>query len=360
LPRNRDKALPARLDKGRASAEAEVKACSSSCRHGRETEPAAPGRRQPGGPATILPCVMSIVVPAHNEAQVIGRLLSGLLGPDGSEGLEGLAGLEILVVAYGCSDETAKVAAGYGPQVRVLETPVPSKYHAMRLADSNTDVFPRIYVDADVEFTARDARALAAHLTDGKTLAAAPERRMPTDDCPWTIRWYYDVWSKLPAIRAGMFGRGVIGVSAEGFARLSELPELMGDDLAASLSFGPDERMIAADSFATVHPPRNSGDLIRRRVRAVTVTIQAGQREELATAGAESRTSRSDLISVLRTAPIRMTPRVAWFLCVTLVARRRARRAVKAGDYTTWLRDESSRTEPVPGGNTCPSPSPNP
>jgi Glycosyl transferase family 2 len=291
---------------------------------------------------------MSIVVPAHNEAQVIGRLLSGLLGPQAPEDLE------ILVVANGCSDETARVAASFGPAVRVLETPEPNKFHAMRLADSNTDVFPRIYVDADVEFTGRDARALAAHLADGKTLAAAPERQMPTEDCPWTIRWYYEVWSQLPAIRAGLFGRGVIGVSAEGFARLAALPELMGDDLAASLSFGPDERLIASDSFATVHPPRTSGDLIRRRVRAVTVTVQAGQRDELAAAGAESRTSRADVVSVLRTAPVRMAPRVAWFLCVTLVARRRARRAVKAGDYTTWLRDESSRAAAVPAGRPAP------
>ncbi|HEV2634814.1 MAG TPA: glycosyltransferase [Actinocrinis sp.] len=288
---------------------------------------------------------MSIVVPAHNEARVIGRLLAGLTGPDAP------AGLDILVVANGCSDETAAVAAAYGPSVRVLETPKPSKYNAMRLADAATDVFPRIYVDADVEFTAADARALAAHLSeDGPILAAAPERRMPTAGLSWTIRWYYDVWPKLPAVRAGLFGRGVIGVSAKGFARLSALPELMGDDLAASLSFSADERLIAADSFATVHPPRTCGDLVRRRVRAVTVTVQAGRREELAQAGAESRTTKADLLAVLRSSPVALAPKVAWFLAVTLYARRRADKAVKAGDFTTWLRDESSRAAAEPAG----------
>ena len=289
---------------------------------------------------------MSIVVPAHNEARVIGRLLAGLLGPDAPDGLE------ILVVANGCSDGTAAVAAAFGPAVRVLETPEPNKYLAMRLADANTDVFPRLYVDADVEFGGRDAQALAAHLADGGVLAAAPERRLPTKGLSWTIRWYYDVWSELPAIRAGLFGRGVIGVSAEGFARLAALPELMGDDLAASLSFAPHERMIAPDAFATVHPPRTCGDLLRRRVRAVTVTVQAGRREELAAAGAESRTTRADLVGVLRTAPVTMGPKVAWFLAVTLIARRRARRAVAAGDFSTWLRDESSREAAVPTGQS--------
>ena len=106
--------------------------------------------------------------------------------------------------------------------------------------------------------------------------------------------------------------------------------------------------MTQAHAFATVHPPRTCGDLLRRRVRAVTVTVQAGRREELAAAGAESRTTRGDLVAVLRTAPVAMAPKVAWFLAVTLVARRRARRAVAAGDFSTWLRDESSREAAVP------------
>jgi hypothetical protein len=32
------------------------------------------------------------------------------------------------------------------------------------------------------------------------------------------------------------------------------------------------------------------------------------------------------------------------FLAAAVVARRKARAAVRAGDYGTWLRDESSRT----------------
>jgi len=293
---------------------------------------------------------MSVVVPAHNEGRVLGRLLSGLLDGAGS------AAFEILVVANGCTDDTAEVAASFGPAVRVLVTPEANKHRAMRLADKNTDSFPRLYVDADVELSGRDAIALGERLAeDEAVLAVAPERRLPTEGCPWTVRWYYDVWSKLPVVRTSLFGRGVIGVSEAGYARLATLPELMGDDLAASLSFEPGERAIVPGTHAVVHPPRTLGDLLRRRVRTVTVTAQAGQREELASAGAEARTSRGDLLAVLRAAPVGMAPRVAWFLAVTLLARRRARRAVKAEDFTTWLRDESSReAEPVPAGRPAP------
>jgi hypothetical protein len=38
-----------------------------------------------------------------------------------------------------------------------------------------------------------------------------------------------------------------------------------------------------------------------------------------------------------------LAPRVALFLAVAVLARRRAAREVRRREYTTWLRDESSR-----------------
>ena len=292
------------------------------------------------GTLILLP-VTSVVVPAFNEATALPRLLAHLL--EGAEPGE----LEVLVVPNGCSDDSAAVARSFGPAVRVLETPVANKHRAMRLADeAAAGHFPRLYVDADVELGCADVRLLAAALADG-ALAAVPERAIGTQGCPWTVRWYYDVWLRLPVVRAGLFGRGVIGVSEAGYARLSQIPELMGDDLAASLAFGAEERTVVAGAFARIHPPRTLADLLRRRIRVQTVTAQAGARTELADAGAAARTSRGDLMALIRSEPLRMAPRVAWFLCVTVIARRRARKAIAAGDYTTWLRDESSR-EPQP------------
>lgn len=287
----------------------------------------------------ILPFMMSVVVPAYNEAPALGRLLTGLL--DGAVPGQ----FEVFVVANGCTDGTAATARSFGPMVRVIETPVANKHRAMRQADAAAaDRFPRLYVDADVELRAADVTGLAAALqNDGRLLAVGPERVVPTAGCPWTVRWFYDVWLTLPVVRAGLFGRGVVGVTELGHRRLATLPELMGDDLAASLAFGPDERTIVPETRVIVHPPRTCGDLIRRRTRVVTVTTQAGAQAELAAAGAAARTGRSDLLALIRKAPLTMTPRVAWFLCVTAVSRRRARRAVRAGDYQTWLRDESSR-----------------
>nr|WP_189181151.1 glycosyltransferase [Microbispora rosea] len=273
----------------------------------------------------------SIVIPAHNESRVIGRLLSALLreaGPDE---------FDVVVVANGCADDTASVARDHG--ARVVETPVPSKREALRLGDRAASAFPRVYVDADVVLGAADVRALCGALAEG-ALAAAPERALVLRDRPWPVRAYYAVWTRLPAVREGLFGRGVIAVGEAGNRRLRDLPPVMGDDLAASLAFAPGERRVVRTAHAVIHPPRTLGDLLRRRVRAVTVVAEI---EGGPLAGQEARTGVGDLLGIVRRAPW-LVPHLCVFLAVTVVARLRARRAVKAGDYTTWLRDESSRT----------------
>ena len=269
---------------------------------------------------------------------MIGRLLSGLVADTVSGESDSAEALEIVVVPNGCTDETAEVAARYS-SVQVVETPVPNKHRALRLGDEHATGFPRLYVDADVELRAADVRVLADALAEPGIEAAAPARHTPLDGCPWTVRWYYEIWEQLPVVRDGLFGRGVIALTAEGHARIAGLPELMGDDLAASLSFAPQERRVVEAARVTVHPPRTLGDLLKRRTRSMTVTVQAAAKTDLPS----SRTSTGDLKALLREAPLRNGPRLAWFVAVTAIARRRSRRAVKAGDFTTWERDESSR-----------------
>ncbi|MGP2439509.1 glycosyltransferase [Streptomyces sp. JW3] len=287
----------------------------------------------------------SIVIPAHNEARVIGRLLDSLL--TGSAG--GVAGgvaedeTDIVVVCNGCTDDTARIAAQRGPRVRVVEIPVPSKHAALRAGDDHAAGFPRLYVDADVVLSAAAVRALAAPLTDDTSgvLATAPERRIPLAGCGRRVRAYYRVWQRLPAVRAGLFGRGVIAVSKAGHARIAALPPLMADDLAASLAFGERERLVVGAAEVVVHPPRTWRDLMKRRVRAAVSTAQVEQRPG-PEGGASARTGVTDLTAMIRREP-RLLPSVAVFLAAAVLARRRARQAIRAQDFGTWLRDDSSR-----------------
>ncbi|ACU77333.1 glycosyl transferase family 2 [Catenulispora acidiphila DSM 44928] len=280
--------------------------------------------------------VVSVIIPAHNEASVVGRLLSRLLA-DAAPGE-----FEVWVVANGCTDDTAEIAGAFA-DVKVLIAPEANKHAAMRLADEHAEGFPRLYVDADVEFGARDVRALAAAFDDPGVLAAGPSRALPPERRPWTVRWFYDVWDQLPVVRAGLFGRGVVGVSREGWERLRALPPLLGDDLAASLLFEPAQRRVVSESTVIVHPPRTAGALLRIRTRALVSTLQAADDSELSSASDSARTSLSDLRAIALASPVRATPKVAWFLVLTVATKIRARRAVRAKDFRTWHRDDTSR-----------------
>jgi hypothetical protein len=217
---------------------------------------------------------------------------------------------------------------------------VASKNAALVAAYQAVRDFPVVYVDADVELSDRDVRALAAALRQPGVLAAAPERVLDLSGRPWPVRWFYDVWSRLPEVRDGLWGRGVIAVTATGQQRIAGLPPLIGDDLAASLLFEPHERSIVGTAHVLVHTPRTFADLLRRRVRAATGVSQLER-----TDGAPESTQRTrmrDLTAIVRREPRMMLP-VAYFLSMAVLARLKARRAVARGDYSTWLRDESSR-----------------
>src|SRR3954468_3654219 len=98
--------------------------------------------------------MISVIVPAHNEEAVIGQGLRALT--EGARAGE----LEVIVVCNGCRDATAKVAAAFGEPVKVIETDVASKTHALNLGDAAAGGFPRIYVDADVALSLDGVRAL--------------------------------------------------------------------------------------------------------------------------------------------------------------------------------------------------------
>jgi glycosyltransferase involved in cell wall biosynthesis len=282
--------------------------------------------------------MVTVIVPAHDEAAVLGRLLGALTGPANDDAADP-CDLDIVVVANGCTDETAVVAAAV-PGVRVVQTPVAGKTLALRLGDEVARGFPRVYIDADVEISRTGVLALAAALHEPGVLVAAPRRVLARAGVPLLVRWYYDVWERLPGVREGVFGRGVIALSPEGHARVRALPDVMADDLAISSAFRPAERRIVDDVVSVVRPPRTSADLLRRRVRAATSTHQLySSVQDVAT---DSRTTRKDLARLAVRDP-RLAAKLPFFLAVGVLARARAGRALAAGDYTTWLRDESSR-----------------
>ena len=261
---------------------------------------------------------------------MIGRLLDALDVTDRRQEFD------VVVVCNGCSDDTEAVAYRHPLRPRVISIPQGSKFLALQAGDAAARGFPRFYVDADIVITAEDLMALSDVLTSSSMIAVSPERVLDLERSSWLVRAYYRVWQCLPVVTEGLFGRGVLGVSEEGFARLVNRPNVLGDDLYAQRRFAQNERGIVHGTRAMVQAPRTTRDLLRRRIR-----VAQGNAQLAAPSNAETApTSTSDLLRLVRS-DVRIVPSVMVFLLVTVAAR-----AIAQQRHTDspWLRDESSRT----------------
>ena len=278
--------------------------------------------------------VASVVIPAHNEAVTIGRNLRALRRGTRDDDLE------VVVVCNGCTDQTAEAARAADPRARVIEIEEPSKAEAVRVGNTATEVFPRVHLDADIELSGTDLLSLLEPLSRRGVLATGPRRDVPKTGCSRWVRWYYEVWESLPQVESGLFGRGVVVLSEEAQARVSALPRMLSDDLGMSDAFSAQERCVVSTAVAVVHPPRTVRDLVRRRIRISTGNTQAAR------LGVRRPASRTRLRTLLAHSVSRpgLALRVPVFLGIHVAALVGARRAVRAGDFTSWQRDESSRT----------------
>jgi glycosyltransferase involved in cell wall biosynthesis len=205
--------------------------------------------------------IASIVIPAHNEALVIGRCLDAL-DVNGHPDT-----FDVVVACNGCSDDTARIAERY-EGVRIVETATASKAVALNLGDTATDVFPRIYLDADIELSYNAALAVVDALHDPRPLAAAPTPEFDLSGRPWMVQAFYRAWQRSPYLTKNMVGSGVYAVNESGRRKFTEFPAVFNDDLFVRSSFSADERVSVSGATFKVRPPRTLRDLInvRRRI----------------------------------------------------------------------------------------------
>ena len=131
----------------------------------------------------------------------------------------------------------------------------------------------------------------------------------------------------------------MIAMTTKAHARISALPHMMSDDLVISEAFDDSERKVVSEATVEIWVPRTLRDLLRRRVRVATGNAQASDAQ---LRGKESKTTWPDLVGIALSSP-RCLLSMPVFVGVTVAARIMSRRAIKRGDFTTWLRDESSR-----------------
>jgi len=280
---------------------------------------------------------ISIIVPAHNEQNVLGRCLSSML----DQAVPGE--LEIIVAANGCSDATADVARSFGDDVRVIELAEASKHRALAAADSAAREFPRLYVDADVVLGTASLRAVADALRNGPARVAAPKLRVRLEKSSWAVRAYYRIWLQLPYHANGTIGSGVYGLSKSGRKRFESFPDLISDDGFVRLNFEPHERLSVPQSYFEIVAPRDMANLLGVKTRSQKGWRQL--RERFPELVANNARDRKEYPIVLRSMAFTPTNWLAAlvYAFVAIVTKARAWELNRSGRLADWERDETSR-----------------
>ncbi|WNV76006.1 glycosyltransferase family 2 protein [Geodermatophilus sp. DSM 44513] len=255
----------------------------------------------------------SIVIPAHEEAAVIGRCLDSLLA--GAHTGE----LEVVVVANGCRDATVEIVRGYAPRVQMLELVEGSKPAALNAGDEVLQTFPRLYMDADVELTIEAVRSVIAVLTGPHALIATPRRALQLRGVTLPVRLYLKTWEALQRARGETIGTGVYAVNEAGRRRFDHFPDCIGDDRFVHDHFDRSERLLT-EPAVKVWPPKDMAELVRVRTR-----VRLGNTTTRVTPLKKHRPPLSAQVLSLAKEPTSLVF-APLYLLVTLLIRARARR----------------------------------
>ena len=280
--------------------------------------------------AAVRAPVVSIVVPAHNEAAVIAGNMRRLLA--GTEPGE----FDVIVVPNGCVDDTAEKAREV-PGLRVIESEVGGKVNALRVGDAACRTFPRIYLDADVELSADSVRALVAACARPGVLACAPAPRLDTDGVGFLARRVHAVHEQLIGPRRALAGAGVYVLTEPGHARVFPMPDVISDDGWVHGSFTADERTVVREAVSVVRPARTVRAHLNRRIR-----VRQGNRQlaELGRSAPEGRLGPKALLNLVTEKKVSPLD-AGCYLGVLAVDRVLVR--VRRGHGVRWGSDSSSR-----------------
>jgi len=278
--------------------------------------------------------VITVIIPAYNEANVIGATLDALL-PGTVVG-----DIEIIVICNACTDNTVAIVRKYGGRVKCLESPVASKTNALNLGDREATGFPRIYLDADVVLSFDAVQKISAVLQNGRYLAAAPKMKMDFTTTSWAVKSYYDVWQQLPYVREGMIGTGAYALSQEGKNKVGDFPDIIADDGYVRAMFSGDERISVDDCYSLIRAPSNLYGLMKIKMRSRLGRYELAEKFPHLLKN-EQKNYKFAFLKLLT--KVNCWLKIPVYIYVNMVTRVRARKYFQLHKFTGWERDETSR-----------------
>jgi glycosyltransferase involved in cell wall biosynthesis len=187
---------------------------------------------------------VSVLIPAHNEADWLPACLDALCAADPVAGP-----VEVIVVANGCTDDTAELAHRKAPAfeargwaLRVLELAQGSKLGALNAGEAAARGAVLVYLDADVLISPPLLAQLAGALAEDAPRYASGMPQVTTSG-DWVTRHYTRFWQTTGFMTHGVPGFGVFAMNRAGRARWGDWPDIISDDTFARLNFRPEERI---------------------------------------------------------------------------------------------------------------------
>ena len=192
---------------------------------------------------------MNIIIPASNEAALIGVCLRAILAS------ENAPILRVIVVANGCTDDTADVARtftddfeNHGWTLEIIEVERGHKPGALNAGDAACGPGIRMYLDADVVINPALIRDISNILTAKTPLYASGSVKIPQPR-HFVSRAYARIYAQVPFMTTGVPGCGLFAVNEAGRARWQHFPDIIADDTFVRLSFAPSERKCVAATY---------------------------------------------------------------------------------------------------------------
>lgn len=208
----------------------------------------------------LRPDTPTIVIPAHNESEVIAHCLEALATADAPA-------YQIIVICNGCSDETAQIVQQQFPQCHVAELPEPDKVEAIKFAESFNPGFPRLYLDADIRLEGHDATLLLDYAKDCDGLVV-PGVDMSYRNSPRIVHAYYGEWLATDFVKKLGFGAGAFVLSRSARQRFESWPSVVNEDGYLRYLFAPEEIHILETTTSQVTAPGSLAGLLKIKSRS--------------------------------------------------------------------------------------------
>jgi Glycosyl transferase family 2 len=228
--------------------------------------------------------LVTVAIPAHNEAERIGRLLEQLRGSAGDRVAE------VIICASGCTDSTADVVrecAQRDRRVSLIEGPI-GKARAWTELARRTGGPVTVFLDADIRLGTGaigalvDAMLAAPHLVVATgvplvDLRGADWRRRI--QASWTLPLGFDfVYGGLYAVRLNPLAEAMhnCGLLAPG-APPQIPPDLVVEDIFLDCLLSADQFLVVHDAVAYIEP-LDLSDMLRSRARQRVAQAQVQEK----------------------------------------------------------------------------------